>query len=108
MAIEQATPTTLQHISLARRGATYFEMSGPGEFIAAAVLFALMLVIRIVNILHYRFDSDEPQHHDHEIGYSAQPYSGQCSAKMCGDTHLRGSYDADQNIPARHSPFCAT
>ena len=62
MAIEQATPTTLQHISLARRGATYFEMSGPGEFIAAAVLFALMLVIRIVNILHYRFDSDEPQH----------------------------------------------
>ena len=62
MAIEQATPTTLQHISLARRGATYFEMSGPGEFIAAAVLFTLMLVIRIVNILHYRFDSDEPQH----------------------------------------------
>jgi len=62
MALEQATPTTLQHISLARRGATYFEMSGPGEFIAAAVLFALMVVIRVVNILHYRFDSDEPQH----------------------------------------------
>ena len=52
----------MQHISLARRGATYFEMSGPGEFIAAAVLFALMIVIRVVNILHYRFDSDEPQH----------------------------------------------
>src|SRR5438874_3548923 len=62
MALEQATPTTLQHISLARRGATYFEMSGPGEFVAAAVLFALMVVIRVVNILHYRFDSDEPQH----------------------------------------------
>src|SRR5207245_1845614 len=62
MALEQATPTTLQHISLARRGATYFEMSGPSEFIAAAVLFALMIVIRVVNILHYRFDSDEPQH----------------------------------------------
>jgi hypothetical protein len=62
MTLEQATPTTLQHISLARRGATYFEMSGPGEFIAAAVLFALMIVIRVVNILHYRFDSDEPQH----------------------------------------------
>src|SRR6266516_6915354 len=62
MAFEQAKPTTLQHISLARRGATYFEMSGPGEFIAAAVLFALMIVIRVVNILHYRFDSDEPQH----------------------------------------------
>ena len=62
MALEQATPTTLHRISLARRGATYFEMSGPGEFIAAAVLFALMIVIRVVNILHYRFDSDEPQH----------------------------------------------
>ena len=62
MALERLTPTTLQHISLARRGATYFEMSGPGEFIAAAVLFALMIVIRVVNILHYRFDSDEPQH----------------------------------------------
>jgi hypothetical protein len=62
MALEQATPTNLQHISLARRGATYFEMSGPGEFIAATVLFALMIVIRVVNILRYRFDSDEPQH----------------------------------------------
>jgi hypothetical protein len=49
-------------MSLVRRGATYFEMSGPGELIAAAVLFALMMVIRVVNILHYRFDSDEPQH----------------------------------------------
>ena len=62
MTLEQATPTTLQHISFARRGATYFKMSGPGEFIAAAVLFALMIVIRVVNILRYRFDSDESQH----------------------------------------------
>src|SRR6476646_443187 len=62
MALEQATPTTSQHVSLAQRGATYFEMSGPGEFIAATVLFALMLVMRVGNILHYRFDSDEPQH----------------------------------------------
>ena len=62
MALEDVRPTTLQHRSLARRGATYFEMSGPGEFIAAAVLFALMIVIRVVNILRYRFDSDEPQH----------------------------------------------
>src|SRR5947207_10393588 len=62
MALKQARPTTLQHISLARRGATYFEMSGPGEFMAAAVLFALMIVIRVVNIVRYRFDSDEPQH----------------------------------------------
>src|SRR5262249_55699654 len=37
-------------------------MSGPAEFIAAVVLFALMIVIRVVNILRYRFDSDEPQH----------------------------------------------
>jgi hypothetical protein len=62
MALEQATSATLQPISLARRAATYFKMSGPGEFIAAAVLFAVMIVIRVVNILHYRFDSDEPQH----------------------------------------------
>jgi dolichyl-phosphate-mannose-protein mannosyltransferase len=62
MAFQQATPTTLQHVSLARRGAAYFEMSGAVEFIAAAVLFALMVVIRVANILHYRFDSDEPQH----------------------------------------------
>ena len=62
MALEQATPTTLQHTWLARRGAIYFKMSGPGEFIAVAVLFALMIVIRVVNILHYRFDSDESQH----------------------------------------------
>jgi hypothetical protein len=62
MALEEATPTPLQHISLARRGATYFKMSGPGELIAAAVLFTLMIVIRVVNILRYRFDSDESQH----------------------------------------------
>src|SRR6516225_10091993 len=62
MALEQATPTSLQHIPFARRGATYFKMSGPGEFIVAAVLFALMIAIRVVNILHYRFDSDESQH----------------------------------------------
>jgi hypothetical protein len=62
MALKQATPTTLRHIPVARRGATYFEMSGPAEFIAATVLFALMIVIRVVNILHYSFDSDEPQH----------------------------------------------
>src|SRR5690349_20090566 len=62
MAPEQANPTTLQHVSFARRGADYFEMSGPVEFIAATVLFALMIVHKVVNILHYRFDSDEPQH----------------------------------------------
>ena len=62
MAAEEARSTPAGPVSIARRGATYFKMSGLGEFIAAAVLFALMIVIRIVNILHYRFDSDEPQH----------------------------------------------
>ena len=62
MTFEQADPTTLQHVSLVRRGAAYFEMSGPAEFVAAAALFVLMIVVRVVNILHYRFDSDEPQH----------------------------------------------
>src|SRR5260370_28864101 len=51
-----------QPISLARRAAAYFEMSGPGEFIAAAALFALMIVIRVINIMRYSFDSDESQH----------------------------------------------
>jgi hypothetical protein len=40
----------------------YFEMSGPGECVAAAVLFALMIVIRVINMTRYRFDSDESQH----------------------------------------------
>jgi hypothetical protein len=62
MALEQATPTTLKHISLAQRGATYFEMSGPVEFIVAAVLFALMIIIRVAHITRYAFDSDESQH----------------------------------------------
>ena len=61
MALEHA-PTPWQQISLARRGADYFGMSGTTEFIAAIVLSALMIVVRVVNILHYRFDSDEPQH----------------------------------------------
>jgi len=32
------------------------------EFIAAAVLFALMIVFKVVNMLRYRLDSDESQH----------------------------------------------
>ena len=47
--------------SLAERGAKYFGMSRV-EFIAAAVLFALMIVFKAVNMLRYRFDSDESQH----------------------------------------------
>jgi hypothetical protein len=62
MQLAQARSTNPQRISLARRGAAYFEMSGPGEFVSATVLFALMVAIRIVNITRYNFDSDEPQH----------------------------------------------
>lgn len=47
--------------SLAERGASYFGMSR-AEFVAAAGLFALMLVFKVVNMLRYRFDSDESQH----------------------------------------------
>lgn len=62
MAAEETRSTPSGPVSLAQRGAAYFEMSGPAEFIAAAVLLVLMLVIRIVNMARYRFDSDESQH----------------------------------------------
>jgi hypothetical protein len=61
MAPRQIT-TTVNRTSFARRGADYFEMSSSGEFIAAAILFALMLVIRAAHIMRYAFDSDESQH----------------------------------------------
>jgi dolichyl-phosphate-mannose-protein mannosyltransferase len=51
-----------QGASLSRRGAAYFGMSGPGEYVAAAALFALMIILRALNIMYYRFDSDESQH----------------------------------------------
>jgi dolichyl-phosphate-mannose-protein mannosyltransferase len=59
---EKARSTPGQPISLAQRGAIYFEMSGPTEFIAAAVLCALMLGIRVVHTLRHGFDNDESQH----------------------------------------------
>jgi hypothetical protein len=37
-------------------------MSGQAEFIAAASLFALMIVFKLLNMMSYRFDSDESQH----------------------------------------------
>src|SRR5438067_5147279 len=43
------------------RGANYLEMSR-AEFMAAAGLFALMIAFKLVNIVRYRFDSDESQH----------------------------------------------
>ena len=48
--------------SLTWRGSDYFGMSGPVEFIAAATLFALLIALNILNVLHEGFNSDEPQH----------------------------------------------
>src|SRR6266571_4871669 len=66
MALESATsispPASSRGRSLAQRGAEYFGMSGPAEFVAAVSLFTLMIVLKLVNMTHYRFDSDEPQH----------------------------------------------
>src|SRR5215472_17803832 len=53
---------TVQCASFSRRGAVYFGMPGPAECAAAASLFAIMIVLRIVNIIGYRFDADESQH----------------------------------------------
>jgi Dolichyl-phosphate-mannose-protein mannosyltransferase len=53
---------SLQGRSLTQRGADYFGMSGQAEFIAAASLFALMIVFKLLNMMSYRFDSDESQH----------------------------------------------
>jgi hypothetical protein len=48
--------------SFSRRGAAYFGLSGPAEFLAVASLFTVMIIFRIANMLRYQFDSDEPQH----------------------------------------------
>jgi hypothetical protein len=37
-------------------------MSGPAEFVAAVSLFTLMIVLRLVNMMQSRFDTDESQH----------------------------------------------
>jgi hypothetical protein len=48
-------PASLRGRSLAQRGAGYFGMSGPVEFAAAASLFALMIVLKLVNMTTYGF-----------------------------------------------------
>src|SRR5215469_8908220 len=53
---------SLRARSIAQRASDYFGMSGPAEFTAAAILFVLMIVVKLVNVTRYRFDSDEPQH----------------------------------------------
>jgi len=66
MALASATstspPVSSRGRSLAQRGAEYFGMSGSAEFVTAAILFALMIVLKLINITTYRFDSDESQH----------------------------------------------
>lgn len=42
-------------VSVAQRGADYFGMSGGTEFVAAASLFALMIVFKLVNVMSYSF-----------------------------------------------------
>jgi dolichyl-phosphate-mannose-protein mannosyltransferase len=49
-------------LSFAQRAAGYLEMSGVGEFIAAGVLLTVMMLIRVVNVTRYAFNSDESQH----------------------------------------------
>src|SRR5207248_10919479 len=55
-------PASSRGRSTPQRGADYFGMAGPAEFVAAASLFALMIALKLVNITRYRFDSDESQH----------------------------------------------
>src|SRR6266403_5259341 len=66
MALESATsispPASSRGRSLAQRSAEYLGMSGPAELAVAATLLTVMIVLKLVNITHYRFDSDESQH----------------------------------------------
>jgi hypothetical protein len=57
-----SAPASSKGRPFAHRCAEYFGMSGPTEFVAAAILFALMVLIKLANVTHYRFDSDESQH----------------------------------------------
>src|SRR6266849_4436725 len=48
--------------SFARRASEYFGIPDPLEFILAAVLFALLVVFSVLQVMHQKFDSDEPYH----------------------------------------------
>jgi hypothetical protein len=48
--------------SFARFGASYFGLPATGEFLLAVTFISMLLVLKIANLLHQRFDSDEPQH----------------------------------------------
>jgi len=60
--VSTSRPAFSQSRSLAQRSADYFNMSGSAEAVVAAILFALMVVLKLANITSYRFDSDESQH----------------------------------------------
>jgi len=60
--ISTIRPASSRHRSIAQRGADYFGMSGPAEFMAAVSLFLLMVVFKLVSIMRFKFDSDESQH----------------------------------------------
>lgn len=62
MASATVVSAMAKRASVSRCGAMYFGMSGPGEFVAAATLFALMIMLRVLNMMFCRFDADEPQH----------------------------------------------
>jgi hypothetical protein len=59
--MEPAQTSPLVRDTWVTRGANYFGMPRR-EFIAAASLFALMIAFKLLNMVCFRFDSDEPQH----------------------------------------------
>ena len=62
MVLGRLRSTSISDASFTRRASDYFGMSGPSEFVAAASLLGLLVVLNVFNVLHQRFDSDEPQH----------------------------------------------
>src|SRR5882757_6344768 len=48
--------------ALTRCIADYFGFSYPYEFTSAALLLIVLIFLRVITIMHYRFGSDEPQH----------------------------------------------
>ena len=58
----RSTSSSSSGVSIARRGADYFGMSGPLEFIAAAIFCVLLVALNILNVLRGAFNSDEPAH----------------------------------------------
>ena len=48
--------------SFTQRLTKHFGLGGPTEFVAVPSLLAILVALNILNLLHYRFDADEPQH----------------------------------------------